>query len=227
VITAKIGTEGQVSYDPIPASGAGAGEFDQPALFYLTNQQLIDEWYALRTNVATSLDRWYSTIVRDALAAAATTRKLQIAKALGPGRHTSLVAHPVGASFLHGKPVIGAGLTWIKAVNPTANTVFASVRCSPNAAGRTAAELFLEAGGTGAVASLDGAQSSGKTWPIWRWIQAEPRWWADLDSYRDEIVESVTELLDAVLHPLLASSYVPVNSDDLEDVDGSDSDESA
>jgi hypothetical protein len=55
-----------MSYDPIPAAGAGSELFDQPTLFYLTNRPIIDEWYALRSNVAEALGEWYRTTVRDA-----------------------------------------------------------------------------------------------------------------------------------------------------------------
>jgi hypothetical protein len=76
-----------MSHDPthFATAVAGADPFEQPSLFYLTNQNLSEEWPNLRTNVAAGLDEWYSTTLRNALHAPAAGLSLHVALARGPG----------------------------------------------------------------------------------------------------------------------------------------------
>lgn len=206
-----------MSYDPIPAAGAGADLFDRPSLFYLTNQNLIEEWHGLHSNVAAALDEWYSTTLRDALRDPARERGLEVALAKGPGSWRHVVLHTPDATVLGGKPVIGVGLGWpLKSPNPSSNSVFACVRCSRNQTGRNAASVFLDAGGREARSAI--LRSKGAdldSWPIWRWIRTDAHWWTDLDSYRQLIVSDVMELAAAVLEPLrIASPIATVGSAD-------------
>lgn len=201
-----------MSYDPIPAAGAGAELFDQPSLFYLTNQNLIEEWHSLQSNVAAALDEWYSTTLSDALRLPAARLGLEVALAPGPGSSRHVVLHPAGATFLGGKPVIGVGFAWpAKSPNPSANSVFSCVRRSANQTGKIAASVFLDAGGREIRSGI--ARSKGgdaERWPIWRWVRTDTQWWTDLDSYREMIVDDVMELTAAVLEPLRAASNVAV-----------------
>lgn len=206
-----------MSYEPIPARGAGANLFDQPSLFYLTNQKLIDEWAALADTVTANVDRWLRTFVRDDLAAASAERDLVLSVAKGPGRHFALVTHPADATFLHGKPVIGVGLIWNQ-VFPTDPTVFSGVRCSANSTGRAAAATFRTAGGD-ALMKVRGYQRRDTTWPIWRWIVAGQEWWTDLDAYRAQLVTDTLDLLDSVRGPLFAASQVKIDTADGGDTD--------
>ena len=200
-----------MSYDPIPAAGAGADLFDQPSLFYLTNQNLIEEWHSLQSNVAAALDEWYSTTLRDALRTPAAELGLEVAPAKGPRSYNHVVLHPPGATFLGGKPVIGVGLAWpTKSANPSANSVFSCVRRSSNQTGKNAAATFLDAGGREIRSRIQRSKGGdNETWPIWRWVRTETNWWTDLDAYRQMIVDDVIELAAAVIDPLLAASNVP------------------
>jgi hypothetical protein len=201
-----------MSYDPIPAAGAGADLFDQPSLFYLTNQNLIEEWHSLQSNVAAALDEWYSTTLRDSLRTPATDLGLEVALAKGPGSWRHVVLHPPGATFLGGKPVIGVGLAWpAKSANPSANSVFSCVRRSSNQTGKNAAAAFLDAGGRESRARIQRSKGADSDkWPIWRWVRTETQWWTDLDVYRQMIVDDVMELTVAVIDPLRAASSVPI-----------------
>ncbi len=201
-----------MTYDPIPAAGPGAELFDQPTLFYLSNRPIIDEWYALRSNVAEALGEWYRTAVRDALVGPAAERGLEVAIARGPGSYHHLVLHPPDATILGTKPVIGIGLAWpSKSVNPSADSVFACVRCSRNQTGKNAAALFLATGGREVRAGLYGAKGNDSdTWPVWWWVRAEEQWWTKLDAYSDILIAEVLRLTDAAREPLEAASRVPI-----------------
>src|SRR5687767_4965942 len=166
-----------MSHDPIPASGAGAELLDQPSLFYLTNQALIDEWYGLRSNVADAVSEWYRTTVRESLIDSAAERGFEVAVARGPGNYQHVVLHPPNATILATKPVIGIGFAWpSKTVSPAADSVFVCVRCSRNQTGKNAAALFLDAGGRAVRTSLHAKGGDNDTWPIWWWVRANPQW---------------------------------------------------
>lgn len=137
-----------MSYDPIPADGAGADLFDQPTLFYLTNRSIIDECYALRGNVAEALGEWFRTTVRDALVGPATDRSLEVSVARGPGSYHHVVLYPADATVVSGNPVIAPGVGWpAKAVDPSTNPPFVCIRRSNGQTGNRAARQFLDAGG--------------------------------------------------------------------------------
>lgn len=198
-----------MSYDPMPASGAGEAVFDAPSLFYLTNRPVIEEWYNLRSNVAQAVGEWFQTTVKDALALEGAKVGLEVAIARGPGSYHHLVLHPPDATVLGTKPVIGIGFAWpSKTVNPAADSVFACVRCSRNQTGQKAAEVFLESGGHDLRKNLGG--HSDPTWLIWWWVRADPQWWTALDAYRDLLVSEVMRLAEAAREPLEAASRVPI-----------------
>jgi hypothetical protein len=68
-------TDGGGGFDPIPAGGTGADRFDQLSLFYLTHQSTIDQWHALRSGVAASLNESFATTLQDALVGVADERE--------------------------------------------------------------------------------------------------------------------------------------------------------
>lgn len=197
-----------MSYDPVPAQGVGAEEFDQPVQFFLTNRLMIEQWAALRSDLADSVGRWYRTVVRDALVQPAAERELIVSPASGPGNYRSIVLHPADATILSGKPVIGAGFTWpSKTVDPAADSVFISIRCSRNETGRRAADQFRADGGPSIRATLSAARGTDSdAWPIWWWLRAQPNWWTDLDTYRQLVVDEVLRLVDAV-RPALEAAW--------------------
>lgn len=204
-----------MSYDPIPAAGAGAQLFDQPSLFYLTNRELIEEWHGLQSKVVEGLNEWYSTTLREALQVPAESLDLVVSLAKGPQSWRHVVLHPAEATILGDKPVIGVGLAWpSKSANPSADSVFACVRCSRNQTGKKAAATFLEAGGRALRSSIRGNRGANDpTWPIWRWIRSDANWWTDLDHYRDQIVSDITDLARAVIEPLRIASTTPIVGD--------------
>lgn len=201
-----------MSYDPIPANGAGAERFDQPSLFYLTNRELIEEWAALKENVAEAVDEWYRHTLRDALSTKATERGLEVSEARGPTNYRHVVLHPPDTPIVGSKPVVGVGLGWhAKRVNPSGLSAFVCVRCSRNDAGRNAAQALLDAGGRsyrGATPAAKGADTD--AWPIWWWAPATDQWWTDLDAYRTKLVDDVLRMTDALREPLDAAAAVEV-----------------
>jgi hypothetical protein len=146
------------------------------------------------------------------LVAPAAERGLEVAVARGPGSYHHLVVHPPDATILGTKPVIGAGFAWpSRSVNPSADTVFACVRCSRNQTGKNAAALFLDSGGREVRAGLYGAKGNDSdTWPIWWWVRADDQWWTKLDAYRNALTTEVLRLTDAAREPLEAASRVPI-----------------
>jgi len=194
----------------IPARGAGADKFDAPALFYLSNQAQIDEWHGLRSTVSEALGEWFRTTVRDALAFRGEALGYEASEARGPGGYHAVVLHTPGTVVQNGSPVIGVGVAWpAKTVSPTSNKPFATVRCSRNDTGRAAARAFLAAGGQEYRSSTTGVYGGDTdAWPVYTWINADDRWWTDLDNYRDNVLGSVLRLANDLREPLLAGFAV-------------------
>lgn len=208
-----------MSYDPIPAKGAGADRFDQPSLFYLSNREIIDEWHALRTNVADAMGEWCRSVLRDSLEEPAQQRGLQVAEARGPGGYHHIVVYDPRTPVNGTKPVIGIGLAWpSKTVDPAKGSLFVGVRASRNKTGKLAAQMLLDAGGRdyrAADKSLKGSDS--EAWPIYRWIEARDQWWTDLDSLRDVIVNETLLIADGLREELRIAAGVEVVSGDTDD----------
>lgn len=197
------------SYQPIPAGGTGAEGFDQPALFYLTHQRVIDEWYGLRRTVSEALNDWFEKTVRQALAPLAHERSLIVSTAYGPQKQAHLLAHPQEMPVINGRPIVGIGVAWPRmSVNPISNGPYACVRRSSSPPGKAAAAALLDAGGRDfrSRESLKGRDD--EPWPLYSWIPARPQWWTDLDAYLDTILRPVEQYIDVLAGALAAAALV-------------------
>ena len=199
------------SVDPIPAAGPGAERFDQPALFYLTHQATIDEWYALRRTVSEALNGWFESTVRDELVSLAGDHQLVVSFAQGPARNSHLLLHPEATPVLKRKPVIGIGVAWhADNVNPMSSQPFACVRASRNDTGRAAAQVLLDHGGREFRSDVGAKGRDEETWPVWSYIRADDRWWTHLDSYLARITETVGRYIDGLGPALQLAAAVEV-----------------
>ena len=211
-------TDAGGGFDPIPAAGAGADRFDQPSLFYLTHQSTIDQWHALRSAVAASLNEWFATTLQDALVGVADEREWGLSTAVGPPGYAHLLVHPPETPVLNHKPLVGVGLGWsIKGVNPISNRPFTCVRCSRSDPGRRAAETLLDSGGRAFRSAHRLKGSDRDAWPIWWYIKAQDCWWTDLDAYRDTIVAEVRRGAEGLGDALSAAALVPLAGSTEED----------
>lgn len=191
------------SYEPIPAHGAGAESFDMPALFYLTHQPVIDEWYGLRRTVSEAVNNWLETTARAELAALAAGRGTLLSRVPGPEKHTHLVVHPDAMPLLNGRPILGIGVGWPAAsVNPMSNAPFACVRRSGSDAGKLAAAALMRAGGRDfrSREMLKGRDED--VWPVYSYVPARSDWWTDLDGYLRSIIGLVERYIDGLSGPL-------------------------
>jgi len=193
-------------YLPIQASGPGADLFDEPALFYLTHQKVIEEWHALRRSVSEAVDEWFDGPVRDALAPLASAQHLQLSRVEGPASHSALLLHPEDMPVLAGKPVLGVGVAWPrKSVNPRSNQPFVCVRATRRREGRRTVKAFLDGGGRSLRSTKAVNGNDDSSWLLWSYITASPQWWTDLESYLSQVVSAVSDLAEASA-PLLRSA---------------------
>src|SRR3954471_2870895 len=100
------------AYQPIPAKGVGAERFDEPALFYLTHQAVIDEWYSLRKAVTGALNDWLETTVREAIADIAQGHSLLVGGSNGPKGQAHVLVYPGSMPLVASRPAVGIGLGW-------------------------------------------------------------------------------------------------------------------
>jgi hypothetical protein len=99
-------------FDSKPAVGDGADVFNQPALFFLTHQETIEQWAKLRVAAAEAGHQWLSTTARTALAEFAAQRDMELSAVAGPAQYQHLLLHPADTPTVGDEPVIGVGLAW-------------------------------------------------------------------------------------------------------------------
>lgn len=68
--------------------------FDQPALFFLTHQETIEQWAKLSAAAAEAGHQWLSTTARTALADLAAQRDMELSAVAGPGQYQHLLLQP-------------------------------------------------------------------------------------------------------------------------------------
>lgn len=213
------------AYEPIPAKGIGAERFDEPALFYLTHQAVIDEWYSLRKAVTGALNDWLETTVREAINDVGQRHGLLVGSASGPRGYSHIVAYPETMPVLVSRPAVAIGLGWSReGVNPVSNPPYACVRRSGRAAGKAGAAALLDHGGREFRSRESCKGRDGDVWPIYSNVPARAQWWTDLDSYLEEIVRGVDRFIAGLAGPLAAAvaaavAAVPGPGDDTEETE--------
>lgn len=191
-------------FEPQPAHGEGADLFEQPALFYLSNQETIDDLYRLHKEVIRTADQWFHTIIRDRLAAVAHERGLRTFRENDPYSYPHLLIAPPA----EGSPTIGLGIAWSQtAILPSTYPPYVLVWRADSVTGRLAEAEFLRQGGDG-FRVAEGLKTDPGGWPAYRAMQYETNWWQDLDAYADKLVGEVERWLDAVADALIAASTV-------------------
>lgn len=196
-------TEHESAFDPIPATGAGAGVFSEPSLFFLTHERTITAWANLRVAAAADIDAWFESAVHDGLADAAGATGMVLSRVERAPAWRHLLLHPAETPLVDREPVIGVGLGWSrKRVNPISNAPFACVYTGSTVVGRRAAQLFLDAGGRQVCEDRGHSASADRAWLGWWSIPAAERWWADLDGYLATLVAETTSVMQSFERPL-------------------------
>lgn len=195
------------AYEPLPAKGVGAERFDEPALFYLTHQAVIDEWYSLRKAVTGALNDWLETTVREAISSLAQRHGLLVGGALGPKRQAHVLVYPDSMPVIGSRPAVGVGLGWAReGVNPISNPPYACVRRMARASGKAGSAALLGHGGREFRSRERCHGRDDETWPLYSYIPATARWWTDLDAYRAAITSGVERYIDGLTGALVAAA---------------------
>lgn len=190
------------AFDPTPAVGIGAELFNQPALFYLTHQPIIEEWAGLSITAAEATHQWLSSAVRHGLTGLAAEAGMELSAVAGPNYWQHLLLHPPETPTVNDEPIIGIGLCWhVRKVNPRSYLPFVGVRASPTSQGASATAVFLNSGGE-QLRHDHHLQGKGEaTWPAYFYLPSVERWWEDLDSYRSQVLEQVERGLTLMQAP--------------------------
>lgn len=194
------------AFDPAPAMGVGAELFNQPALFYLTHQPIIEEWASLSVTAAEATHQWLSTAVRHGLTGLAVEAGMELSAVAGPNYWQHLLLHLPETPTIADEPIIGIGLCWhLRQVNPRSYLLFVGVRASRTSEGASATAVFLNSGGE---QLRDDHHLQGKgdaTWPAYFYLPSVERWWEDLDSYSSQVLEHVERGLKLMQAPIRAA----------------------
>jgi hypothetical protein len=173
------------------ASGDGAEYFDDRTVFYLQHREQIDTWFGLRWGACQAIARYLEGLA-DGVASLSETWSYWGGSV---GKYQCLVLCPPGVEVTD-PPWVALGLGWRpSAVMPEQK--------SGNAAPFVGIYVDAERAGAELVRnSLDAADGEAKidyqgsnAWPRYRYIVAYPMWWTDLDSYRQELLSGVSDLV--------------------------------
>jgi hypothetical protein len=188
-----------VSYEPIPAAGPGADLFDQPALFYLTNQKLIQEWAGLADGMSASVKLWLEQVVQPVLGQELLMRGLT-AELGSAGSYYGLLGR-FGAPAAARRAACAVGLFWTSKPDPSANSIFSGTYFAPTDAGLAGAQAFRAAAEAIPIDDREPLRS-GNTWVMWRWVSAPAQWWTNLNGYCAHLVNDTVSFIDAIVEPL-------------------------
>ncbi len=190
-------------FDPLPAVGDGADVFDQPVLFFLTHQEIIEQWGRLSTAAAETGHQWLSSTVRAALEDLSAQRGMELSAVAGPAQWQHLLLHPAETPTVGDEPIIGIGLCWNRQrLDPRNYLPFVGVRVGTNPQGAAAGAAFLDGGGLQLREQFHWRGKGEPTWPAYFYLDPFDRWWEQLDDYRAIIVEHVTLGLNRMEGPL-------------------------
>lgn len=182
------GTDDPVIPQPV---GDGGELFDDRALFYLHNRELIERWGGLRYDAVQAAGRWLDTL---------TDRVFSLRggwsswKGMAGSKYRALFVAPTPAP-VDGPPDVAIGIAWSDAgVQPDrpgdSTSPFVGIRVNGELAHRLVP--FLDA--------ADAGQPHGylvsSNWPRYRYITAPPRWWEHLDAYRDQLLAEAAALVE-------------------------------
>lgn len=189
----------QMDFEPVPAEGVGHGMFSLPELFYLTHQELIEEWAGLKRTATSARDNWLREHVAPAIAAIAEQRMLGYAF-VGEGRWQSALIVLPDTPYRGERPVLGLGLCW-SATDLSAPFVCLAVD-GTNELGSAAREAALSNGGR--EVRVANRFKHEQTWPAWRYVNLPAHWWNDLDAALELLCNEVTATFDLFEQPLRA-----------------------
>ena len=189
----------QTDFEPIAAKGVGEGMFSLPELFYLTHQELIEEWAKLKRTATSAQDGWLREHVAPVIADIAEQRGLDHAFVVDGRWQSSLLVVP-GTPYRDERPVLGIGLGWSAAdLDPPFVCVAVDVGSE---LGTVAREATLSSGGREVRATTRFKHE--QTWPAWRYVKLPAHWWNDLDATLELLCDEVTATFDLFEQPLRA-----------------------
>jgi hypothetical protein len=182
----------------VEPGGQGADLFDVPTTFFLTHREQIERWYALKARAAEAVHEYLLTF-HDELEAVAAEEDLELRLfETGRQRWNLLLWPPDMALDAKGEPPIAVGLRWHRidtVIEEEARAPRVGVRVGR--AGRNDVwERFLSSGqpSTRQLRDQEGYRSD-RIWPVFRNVPSTPHWWADLDGYRAQVAQELTEVV--------------------------------
>ena len=182
----------------IEANGDGAELFDDPTLFYLSYREHIERWHALKDRANQAVHQYFLGL-REDVEVIAEREELAAGLFKTGNPFRSLLLWPSAAVALEDdQPPIAIGLRWPHkrpAIDEPGHAPRVGVRVAPRQ--EQLREEFLSTGepDTRRLRDQHGFRSDNR-WPAFREVPGDPGWWADLDGYRNTLLEAVQTTVD-------------------------------
>ena len=177
----------------IEANGDGAEHFDGPTLFYLTYREHIERWHSLKDRANQAVHEYFLGL-RDDIELIAEAEELAVGLFRTGTPFWSFLLWPATAAALgDDQPPIAIGLRWPHkrpALDEAGQAPRVGVRVAPRQ--DQLREQFLSGGeqDTRRLRDEHGFRSD-KLWPAFREVPGDSAWWADLDGFRDTLLDAL------------------------------------
>ncbi len=194
-------TDPQDDPDVLRAAGHGAECFDDPALFFLTYEEPIRRWKELSKRARAATEEYLLTLKPD-LEMLGAGKGLELDEGDSRRWHHLFLKIP-DTPDSGGNPVIAYAFGWktgqFRMTESSYLTPFVAIRTGQDDLGQRARQL-LQACDDGFIPSeRDRRRMLGKgdrEWPVWEKVVAKPQWWTDLESYREQVVTALGNLIE-------------------------------
>lgn len=179
----------------IEADGEGADFFDAPTIFYLTHREDIERWHALRERANRAVHEYFVSLRDDVESIVEDQAFVVDVFKTGSPFHSLLIWPSSDHELADGQPPIAIGLRWPHqrpALEDAGGAPRVGVRVAPGH--KQLREQFLDFGepDTRQLREAHGFRTD-NPWPAYKEVPADPGWWADLDGYRDTLLEALQD----------------------------------
>ena len=179
-------------YQVLQARGEGSEHFGAPANFYLTFRDQIEEWAALRSDAEAATDSFLEGI-RQHLQQVADVHRLDMQYFHKSYRY--YLRYEPSTPVVDGDPILGICLGWGPRVRvgDTSASPWVGVRAGSSPLAAEARVALLEGGGEVLRKERHLRGRNEVEWPLYWNVPGEGAWWTHLDSYRQQLVESLSK----------------------------------
>lgn len=166
-------------------------KLDPTQVFYLKHRDQIEEWVQIRKQLSNSANSFFASITQDIAALAPSLNgKPRVETETSKTYRYGLLFLPDWPGE-DGDPLVAIGLQWCRK-SAMFDRAYVGVWCEEDAENGSDLHRRIK-GALGKAGILEDEEwDQDKSWPAWKYVKPiASEYWSDLDSFRDQLLESV------------------------------------